>query len=95
MPILGGSRVEVSCMHLNVSPGAPGPGLQESMPRSVVSAMCKEIWAERILTGDQPLSPGANLKILPVQPIGACMHLSGTWLVEQGYPSQDLCLKSV
>jgi hypothetical protein len=28
-------------MHLNTSPGAPGPGLPESMPESVVSAMWK------------------------------------------------------
>ena len=56
--------------------------------------MWKEIWAERILTGDQPLSPGANLKILPVQPTGACMHLLCPWLVELCLPSQDLCLAS-
>jgi hypothetical protein len=54
MPVLGwgGSRVKFSSMHLNPSPGAPGPGLPESMRRSILSAMWKELWPMRRQTDD-------------------------------------------
>jgi hypothetical protein len=41
-----------------------------------------------------PQAPEAIHKIRPVQPTGPCMLHTGPWLVEDGCPSQDLCLVS-
>jgi hypothetical protein len=43
----GGYRGEISCMHPDPSPDALGPGLPESMLRSILSAMWKESYGRK------------------------------------------------